>query len=267
MSISLHPSSITEVSVAAYLGRIGADRSAAGDPLALRDLHRAHLTTVPYNTLAIHLDEEVTLDEVGLLHNIVDRRRGGICYELNGAFALLLEALGYQVELLPAQVYATGRLALPYSHIVLRVEDTTGARWLADVGFGRHTVFPLALGTSAEQWDPGGRFRLVETSGGDLDVFRGSRPVYRVDQRARVLSDFEAACWWIVTSPQSPYARSPICSRLTADGGRVTLAGRSLTITTADGGRVRRELAAAEVLDAYRDHFGLHLRREPLRAA
>nr|WAP33719.1 Orf2 [Micromonospora sp. SCSIO 07395] len=252
-----------EAVAAAYLARIGATRPAEGDPAALRELHRAHLVAVPYNTLAIHLGEEVTLDEAELLHNIVQRRRGGLCYELNGAFALLLESLGYRVELLPAQVYAAGRFNLPYSHIVLRVRDAEGGLWLADVGFGRHSVYPLALGTAEDQADPGGRFRLVETGEGDLDVLRAGRPVYRVDQRARPLADFEAACWWIATSPRSPYARAPICSRLTPEGGRVTLAGRNLTLTTPQGGRTRRDLSPEEVLPAYREHFGLDLPREP----
>jgi N-hydroxyarylamine O-acetyltransferase len=56
-----------------------------------------------------------------------------------------------------------------------------------------------------------------------------------------------------------------VCSRLTEDGGRVTLGGRDLVVTAPDGGRVRTVLGPDEVLPAYREHFGMELDREPPR--
>jgi N-hydroxyarylamine O-acetyltransferase len=60
-----------------------------------------------------------------------------------------------------------------------------------------------------------------------------------------------------------------VCSRLTGDG-RVTLSGRRLIRTPAGtggaAGEVIRELAAREVLAAYREHFGITLDREPVVA-
>ena len=85
---------LDEPAVTAYLDRIGLQRPAVLDEAALRALHRAHLMTVPFENLSIHLDEPISLTEGDLVSKIVTRRRGGFCYELNGAFALLLEALG-----------------------------------------------------------------------------------------------------------------------------------------------------------------------------
>ena len=53
---------------------------------------------MPFENLSIHLGEPISLDEDELIGKIVSRRRGGFCYELNGAFALLLQALGVHVE-------------------------------------------------------------------------------------------------------------------------------------------------------------------------
>ena len=78
--------------VAAYLNRVGPVASAAGDAAGLRALHRAHQLAVPFENLSIHLGEPISLGEPDLIDKIVRRRRGGFCYELNGAFALLLEA-------------------------------------------------------------------------------------------------------------------------------------------------------------------------------
>ena len=73
--------------LAAYLARIGVPGPLALDAAALRDLHQAHLVAVPFENLSIHLGEPISLDEADLIDKIVCRRRGGFCYELNGAFA------------------------------------------------------------------------------------------------------------------------------------------------------------------------------------
>ncbi|MFK0291467.1 arylamine N-acetyltransferase [Streptomyces sp. NPDC090442] len=250
-----------EATTDAYLRRISADRPGAPDDAALRALQLSHLRAVPFENLAIHLGEEIALAEQPLLDKIVGARRGGFCYELNGAFAALLRALGYEVELLSARVFGPEGIGIPYDHLALRVRTPTGS-WLVDVGFGRHSHHPLRLDSDAEQVDPGGRFRIVGTGEGDLDVYRDGEPQYRLEQRPRELADFEAGCWWQRTSPTSHFRRSLVCSRLT-ETGRVTLSGRTLVLTGAEGAREERELSAAEVLPAYRTHFGIVLDREP----
>lgn len=218
---------------------------------------------MPYNNLAFLLGHDIVLDEAWLLNWIVDGGRGGMCVELNATFAALLRGLGYHVTLLAARVFTGRRLALPYSHIALRVEAEDGSAWLADVGFGKHSHHPLSLDEPGEQFEPGGRFQITETSEGDLDVLRDGVPRYRVESRPRELTDFEGTFWWLRTSPQSPYIHSPICSRLTEQGGRITLTGRDLVTTDAQGRRTRRELPEEGLLDAYRTHFGLTLERAP----
>src|SRR6266700_6959593 len=91
--------------LAAYLDRIGAARPRVADAHALRALHRAHQMAVPFENLSIHLHEPISLEPDDLIEKIVTRRRGGFCYELNGAFALLLRALGFDVVLVAARVH------------------------------------------------------------------------------------------------------------------------------------------------------------------
>ncbi|WP_419994858.1 arylamine N-acetyltransferase family protein [Streptomyces boninensis] len=258
----------------AYLARIDARRPAAPTTEALRDLQLRHLTAVPFENLSIHLGEPIVLTEEALYAKLVERRRGGFCYELNGAFAALLTHLGYEVDLLAARVFTDeGRLGPPYDHMVLRVRTQDGdGPWLADVGFGRHAVRPLHAADRGEQHDPAGVFRIAEASGGpypadDLDCHHDGRPVYRLEQRPRELAAFNATCWYQQTSPESHFARSLTCSRLTADGGRITLSGDKLITTSPgpDGGERREERlpGAAAILAAYRTHFGIDLDRVP----
>ncbi|MEU0657052.1 arylamine N-acetyltransferase family protein [Streptomyces albogriseolus] len=263
----------------AYLRRLGVERPARPTPDALRELHLRHLRTVPFENLSVHLGEEIVLDEKRLLDKVVAAGRGGICYELSGAFGALLTALGYGVTLLAARVYGHGgRLGIPYDHLALRVRTEDGGDWLADVGFGSHFHLPLAFGKRAEQRDPAGVFRVAEAGadaagvrGGhgsadaaDLDVLRDGRPVYRLETRPRVLADFTAGAWWHSTSPRSHFTRSLVCSRVTEDGGRITLSGRRLTLTAPDGTRQERGTGSdTEVLEIYRDEFGIALDAVP----
>src|SRR5580698_10987120 len=162
-----------EDTVAAYLNRVAVTPPVIADAAAFHVLHRAHQVAVPFENLSIHIPEPISLDEDGLVDKIVRRRRGGFCYELNGGFALLLQALGAEVTRMAARVYGDGQLGPPFDHLALavRLPDGSGP-WLADVGFGRHAVRPLALDIRAEQEDPQGRFRLADTEDGDLDVLR-----------------------------------------------------------------------------------------------
>jgi N-hydroxyarylamine O-acetyltransferase len=249
--------------VDAYLARIGAARPGRADAGTLRELQLRHLLAVPFENLSIHLGEPIVLDEAALLDKIVRRRRGGFCYELNGAFAALLSALGYEVTLLAARVYGDGALGPPFDHLALRVDAPDP--WLADVGFGRLSRHPLRLDDGGgSQLDPDAIFQLVRLSRehGDIDVTRDGEPQYRLEMRPRALADFAPTCWWQQTSPDSHFTRSLVCSRLT-ERGRVTLSDRRL-VETIDGRRAERELAGdAELLSAYRDRFGIELDRLP----
>jgi N-hydroxyarylamine O-acetyltransferase len=254
--------------LAAYLDRIGAPRPAVLDAAALGALHRVHQATVPFENLSIHLGEPISLAEGDLIAKIVTRRRGGFCYELNGAFALLLEALGARVARVAARVYGgDGRLGPLFDHLalVVRLPDGSGP-WLADVGFGAHSTYPLRYDSRDGQDDPGGWFLLADAPDRDVDVAKDGKPQYRIERRERALADFVPTCWWQQTSPDSHFTRSTICSRLTGDG-RISLSGRTL-IRTSEGTRTEHDLGAdREVLAAYREHFGVVLDRVPAAAA
>jgi N-hydroxyarylamine O-acetyltransferase len=256
---------VDDHAAAAYLKRIGAARPETADATTLRLLHRAHQATVPFENLSIHLAEPISLAGDDLFTKIVTRHRGGFCYELNGLFALLMEALGVRVERLAARVFgAGGQLGPVFDHLALVLHPVDGSGpWLADVGFGDHSDYPLRYASRQEQPDPGGLFLLTGTGDGDVDVLKDGKPQYRIERRVRSLADFIPTCWWQQTSPDSHFVRGPVCTRLT-DEGRVTISGNTL-IVTSHGERAEQKLPDAELLAAYREHFGIALDRIPAR--
>jgi N-hydroxyarylamine O-acetyltransferase len=248
-----------------YLDRIGAGRPVRADAGALAELQLRHLRSVPFENLSIHLGEPIVLEEAVLVDKLVERHRGGFCYELNGAFAALLAALGYQVTLLGARVHTPDGLGPPFDHLALRVDTDTTESWLVDVGFGSFSHHPLRLDRQADQPDPAGSFRLTPTADGDLEVTRDGEPQYRLEPRPRRLADFTPTCWWHQTSPASHFTRALVCSLLTRTG-RITLSDRTLIETTRSGRHERVLSDDTEVLDIYRTRFGIDLDRLPPRS-
>jgi N-hydroxyarylamine O-acetyltransferase len=236
-----------------YLRRIGA---AADDPLDV--LMARHLEAVPFENLSVHERDHVPLEDEALVAKVVDRGRGGFCYELNGAFAWLLRALGHDVSYCSARVATGEGFSFPGDHMAL----IAGGRTLVDVGFGRFAVGPLDLGSRDEQPDRAGTFTVRDAPDGELDVAWDGKVTYRLDPRARTLVDFVPMAWWHRTSSTSPFTASLLASRLTPDA-RVTLSGDLYIETPDDGERTERTLSADEQLATYRDVFGLALDAVP----
>lgn len=253
---------LTADQITAYLDRIGVSGPLKPDVDTLNTLHRAHVMTIPFENLSVHLPgEEISLELDALVDKVVARRRGGFCYELNGLFAALLESVGFGVERLAARTYSAMSAAFtdrPLDHVALRVTDAAGGVWLADVGFGKHSELPLRYGERGEQRDAFGTLQVVETGDGRFDVLLDGAPQYRVDPRALALADFEMGRWFQVTSPASLFRQSLICSLPTVDG-RITLSGRKLITTDAEGRRERVLKDDAAILAAYQELFGIAL--------
>lgn len=223
----------------------------------LADLHEQHLRTVPFENLDIHLHREIVTDVEAFYEKIVERRRGGFCYELNGAFAELLRRLGFEVSMLSAGVHTEGdRFGPDFDHMTLLVR-ADDALWLADVGFGDSFLRPLRMDTAEVQVDRGGEFRIA-SSGEERILVKNGEPEYRFTLDPRTLTDYAGMCQYHQSSPQSSFTRKRICSMATAEG-RITLSDRKLIITTG-GDRLERELPdEGSWREALRSHFDLEL--------
>jgi N-hydroxyarylamine O-acetyltransferase len=249
------------MNAAAYLDRVNYPGPTTPTADTLRDLHRAHLLTVPFENLDIGLHRTIPCDETAAVRKVVENRRGGFCYELNSAFAALLHALGFTVTLLSARVARADGTASPeFDHLTLRVD--LEKPWLADVGFGDSFRDPLPLKFDLEQEQDGRKYRLLndgetvymERTGPDGEWTRQ----YSFTQTPRQLSDFAAMCHYHQTSPESHFTRGDLCTLATADG-RVTLSGRKL-IQTKNGKRSERELGSNEEWQAVlQECFGIIL--------
>ena len=246
------------MNVSAYFDRIGYTGLATPTVETLIKLHRAHMFTVPFENLDIALGRRIVCDEASFLRKIVDGRRGGFCYELNGALAALLRQLGFQVTLLSARVPREDGSASPeFDHLTLRVD--LEEPWLADVGFGDSFVEPLQLKVGIEQPQFGRNYRLVEKQG-SLDMERSEpdgtwKRQYSFTLVPRRLDEFAPMCHYHQTSPESPFTRKSICSKATP-WGRITIAERKLIVTCNGEKRESVLNSDEEWRAALRENFG-----------
>lgn len=249
------------VNTVTYLDRIGYGGPTIPTAENLRAIHRAHLLTVPFENLDIGLGRRIVCDEEGFLRQIVDNKRGGFCYQMNGAFAALLRALGFQVTLLSARVNREdGSPGPEFDHLALRVD--LAEPWLADVGFGDSFVEPLRMKTGIEQPQGGRKFRIVGDHEGLLLERDESDGIWRSQfsftLQPRRLEEFSLMCHYHQTSPESPFTRKRVCTRAMPDG-RITLSDSKL-IFTHNGKRKEQAIESEEQWQAaLKKHFNIEL--------
>ncbi|HET6950032.1 MAG TPA: arylamine N-acetyltransferase [Acidimicrobiales bacterium] len=251
----------------AYLDRLGVEWEPPSVGALFR-IHRAHVERVPYETLWIHLGERWGIDPAESLARIATSRRGGYCFQLNGALGELLRALGYRVTRHVGGVHGPGGPSEDgmANHLVLIVHDlpdptNPAGDWYVDAGLGDalHEPLPLRPGS----WDQG-PFRLVlghtpgdvgdwhlthDPAGGFAGMSWRSAPVG--------MDSFAEKHAWLSTSPESGFVRVLTAQRRDATGVDIL---RGLTLKRIGSCPAEATLATtAELTSALGDVFGLDL--------
>ena len=213
----------------AYFDRIGFNDEARPDLATLKALHRAHLLAIPYENLDVQLGRTVTTAPDAAFDKIVRRRRGGWCYEMNGLFGAVLDAIGFKVMRLAGGVGrdTAGDEKLG-NHLVLLVD--LGEPWIADVGFGDGALEPFSLKAGAFSQD-GYDFRLEQLDGGWWRLH--NHPLGGASNFDFALKPADPAllaekCHWLQTSPESGFVQNAVAQRW-RPGEILQLRGRSLT--------------------------------------
>jgi N-hydroxyarylamine O-acetyltransferase len=258
------------MNVPAYLERIGYHGGLTPELTTLQALQLTHLRSVPFENLSIHAHQTIALDQASLFRKIVEQGRGGFCYELNGLFAALLDALGFKLDRLAANVCGQGGNFGPdFDHLCLLVhleED-----YLVDVGFGDSFQQPLRVDLVGEQIQGDKSYRLG-CEDGHYTLYKKSSdspageqrlseatPQYRFRLMPHDLVAFEAMCRYHQSSADSHFTQKRICSLALPDG-RVSLSDLRLIVNKGQGPRVETVLASeADFSAALRQHFGIVL--------
>ena len=192
---------------------------------------------------------------------IVEQRRGGWCFELNGCFGALLRAIGFDLDYISCQVWnESDGWGPPLDHLGLLVR-LDGERWFVDVGFGDNCLVPLPVHEGEYSAVP--RRACVEM---DHDAFvlrelmpdEGWLKQLRAALEPRRLDDFTPRSEYLKTAPDLGWAHKPFATRALDDtGSRVTLRRDVLRRRTRTGPYIDTPVADEDWSDLLAEHFDL----------
>lgn len=217
-----------------YLERIGIDPSSIEEAnlRTLERLQRAHVATVPFETLSITGDpfgawdgERLSLSITDIYTKIVRNNRGGFCYELNGLFGWLLEALGFDLRRVSSRIASDGGFGPPADHLSL-VVDLDG-EYLVDVGLGLPKLRrPLPLDGESHVDRAGIGWRVSTCDRPDADYIVEYRSAESTEWETRFIfrdvprsmGFFQATCEYFERAPDSHFTGDPVIILATERG-------------------------------------------------
>ena len=240
----------------AYLARIGFEGRPAVDVATLKQMQRRQLLSIPYENIDVQLGLKPNLDLQRAYTKIVERGRGGWCYEHNGLLEWALKQVGFEVMRMNAGVRRAerGDFALG-NHLVLCVQ--LDEPWLADAGFGDGAIEPVPLqahafeqrGFSYHLEQMGDYWRFHNHVGGAADSYD-----FRLKPANELL--FEQKCAWLSEAAESPFVLNLTVQQFTQQGYELQL-GRVAKQVTPSGRREWLVDSAGELVGSLRDRFGL----------
>lgn len=207
-----------------YLRRIGVYNENREPTLELlKEIHRAHFMTVPYENLDIIGGVPLSLTTEALYDKIVDRNRGGYCFEINGLFGALLRSMNYDVTDHLARFLLDEDDIPMRRHRVLKVQ-LSEVTYVCDVGIGVECPrIPLKLAENEIQSDGFAEYRFENEPflGWVLwqkQLLSEWKKLYSFTDEVQLSVDFLQPSFYCEKSPDSVFNKKPMLAIKTAAG-------------------------------------------------
>lgn len=252
---------LTPAQLDAYLVRIGVDRPVSLDVDGLARLHRAHLMAFTWEALDAFMGWPSSIAPAAAYAKMVEGKRGGWCYEMNGLFGAALAALGFRVTRLCGGVNRAilGDVAIG-NHLTLRVD--LDRPYLAEVGLADGIIEPVPL-TAGPIRQRGFDFSILPTTDGWLRFNNHANGMahsfdFRPDHSDEAA--IEATLGWLTQDPRSPFTNALAILRHSGNG-YVALKNDCLRSVTAGSVSERYITSADHLADTFHTIFNLDIPR------
>jgi len=202
---------------------------------ALKEIHKHHLLTVPFENLDIINGEPLSMEPSFIMNKIIHNNRGGICFETNTLLANILLELGFNVQTVSAKFWNDEKQEWnpDFSHLALIVK-IEGNMYLADVGVGGGFLEPILMEHNHEYSDSNGAYRVINISDTTFILQKLEESIWKdllfISTECKHLHQFEEQFLYYQTSSETIFTKNKIVNRLTNDG-RITLSDHQLKIT------------------------------------
>ncbi len=244
----------------AYLKRIAAEYDGEASLENLNRLIVCHQRTVPFENLAMSENwGTVDLDPEALFKKVVTNRRGGFCFELNGAFCLLLKGLGYDAVGVMARIGIpfVGTLMPLYHRGVMVSLD--GKDYYCDVGLGGPKP-ECAIPFTGEKLTANGKTYWIEDTERGWKMLKNNN---KGDEGSCVIFapiamlpfDFVGNCMNLIASGNTIFHKNRIVN-INANEGFTAIENNTLTIDTPEG-KKERNYTEEEFPGLLKEYFGI----------
>ncbi|PYI56320.1 arylamine N-acetyltransferase family protein [Paenibacillus flagellatus] len=224
----------------------------------------------PFENLAILSKRTGEITKDRLVRKMLADRQGGLCYELNPLLYLFLIDNGWDAALVRGEVFDHDRndwTRLGRTHVAILARHE-GRTYLVDTGFGTNLALkPIPLdGQAVESRNGEFRVRAMRSDYGNYVLemkLRHKHTEWRLgyafdsERTFGDLSEVNEVQRIIVGDDRSPFNKTPLVTRLTADG-RVTLTANSLT-RWENGVMTKEPVDEGRFRELAREWFGLRL--------
>jgi N-hydroxyarylamine O-acetyltransferase len=234
-----------------------------GDPdLAfLSEITRRHAAQFAFSSVGPMLGDNLPLDIESLYRRIVEKRRGGYCFEQNGLLYAMLEQLGFNVSLYLGRVIYNQDIHPGLTHRITLVE-IEGKRYVADVGFGPlGPQRPVRL-SGEESLENFRVFRIVERHPGEFHMQtlqqEGFYSLYRFELARYGPADCEVGHFYSHKHPSATFVNHLVVSRILDDEVR-SLRNREFRVITASGEHRQVIADSAQLREILETRFGVQV--------
>ena len=245
-----------------YLERIGMAPNQKPDKDTLGRLVVSHQRSVPFENLDVYdVGADLLLGVESLYDKVVLRRRGGYCYELNGAFIALLKSLGYECFSVAARVVQNRTCVMPLSHrgTIVTID---GTRYFCDVGFGGPSAQGALLLDETGPQPSGPNVFVIEKGERDIVINRlnggKKEPILAFMDMPVDPVDFLALNEYSSKSKNSMFTSARICNLVT-ETGSITLSGNILKIHSGGSTLEKTLKTEKELRAALKENYGIEV--------
>ncbi len=244
--------------------RVGFDESLKLDLNALESLRQRFSEVIPYENLSVLKDRDISLSLASVVSKLSEAR-GGYCFELNSAFGLLIDGLGFQSRMHLGRVWLRDPEQTPPRNHATNIVEIEGFKYIIDVGFGGRApkcLIPLCdFGQEIDDGDAEGEpIRVIEDADFGIMVQRRIdgqwSNQYSLETEPAHPSDIEVANFYQASAPESHFRHHLFVGRFTPDG-RNGLFDKRLSIRRGKEVEIRDIHSLTEMMDTLKNVFGI----------
>ena len=258
-----YPETFTKEQLQNVLGRLEIAEPVANNLESLNRLLFAQLTHIPFDSLDVWGTGNCpSLKLQDIYEKIVEKGRGGYCFELNTFFRSLLNALEFDAYQAVAYILNPDGNPQPPAHNVVLC-DLGGKRYFMDVGYGGPVPF------KAMELKEGSQHGFVLKKADVWYVYRetpeGLQPLTAFQEMPATINDLIPLNFYVSQRPDIHFRHVIHLNQRNADGSIYSLDGTQFKIHTAEGTTIRELNSIEEVKEIMLTYYSIDPNNAPLR--